>query len=245
MQISRVTLHRALSLSAMLGVGLAGGCVVDARLGALDGGGGGSGGSEAPLETGDSGDSGDSGAEAGDGMFGDDGSLPPGIEPVSDTNVILDCDLQGGYEVSSWRATEPSSPRLWIGGVYQTRGDHSGGYHPEGSATVSWGVPGRNVLVLGSYEPTQWTITVEDGAELELVVVTGYHDQRVVAPPDVAVEIHTYENGASPFACGYSLPGDGGGCEGEELVAFAQQATGLSMYAFDGCYDATTFRYAE
>lgn len=225
----------ALGLAVMLTTG----CVLDTRLGVLDGG------TDESVGAGDPSDSeGPSDPSASGGELGGPGEIPPpDVEPVANTGVILDCDVEAGYEISSWRATEPRSPRLWIGGVYQTHGDHSGGNHPEGMGTVTWGLPGRNVLVLSSYEPVAWTVTLTEGAQLDRLILTGYHAQRAEVPAGVEVEIHTYEGGADDFACGHALPGDGGGCEGEELVDFAQRATGLPMFAFDGCYDASAFEY--
>lgn len=205
------------------------GCVLDARLGALDGDGDG--------DVGSGGDDTEAAGTVGDGTAPE---IPPGLEPIDATAVILDCAED---DVSGWRAIEASEPRLWVGGVYQTRSDHSSGNHPVGAGTVTWGMPGRNVLVLSAYEPTTWTVTLAPGGALEQVIATGYHVQTVVAPEGVDVATHAYESGAATWACGYSLPGQGGGCEGEELVAWATAATGLPLHAFDGCYDATTFEY--
>lgn len=213
-----------------------GGCVLDARLGALDGDG-----DDGDPTVGSDG-SGSEDPSADDSASGSDHSeVPPGLEPGSGPPVILDCNYDAGYEVSSWRATEPSSPRLWVGGVYVTV-DHPFGEQPQGAGTVTWGIPGDNVLVVGSYEAADWTITLAPGGSLSKVVATGYYPQTVQAPEGVIVELYALESGTS-WACGYSLPGGGGGCEGEELVAFAQQVTGLPLYAFDGCYHASAFEY--
>jgi hypothetical protein len=221
---------------ALWAAGLAG-CVLDARLGALDSGESGS------DPDSDSGSGSGSGSDTTSESSGDPSVLPPGLEPSADEEVILDCNHGAGYGVSSWRSSEPSSPRLWVGGVYETRSDHSFEHHPVGAGTVEWAVPGQNVLVLGAYEPTSWTLTVAPGGALERVIVTGYHAQTVQAPAGVVVETYSLEADGGDWACGFALPGDGGGCEGEELVAFAERVTGLELYAFDGCYHATMFEY--
>lgn len=219
---------------AALALGLAtglGGCVIDARLGALDDGG-------------DDSTMGSDGSVS-DGATGSDASVVlPELEPYTGPAVITDCDVEAGYEVSSWRAVDPSSPRLWVGGVYETRDDHDLDHHPRGSGTVTWAIPGDNVLVLGAYEPVDWTITVGPGGALTRVIATGYYVPTVTAPEGVAVEIHAHEAGTS-WACGHALPGGGGGCEGEEIVAFAMQATDLPLHAFDGCYHASAFEYLQ
>ena len=164
-------------------------------------------------------------------------------DPAMVPPAVVDCDTPAGYEVSSTRTGAEGTPRLWVGGVYQTRDDHSGGYHPVGDGHVQWDIAGDNVLVLSSYEPTDWVVELGPGASLSKVIVVGYHAQTIQAPAGVETEALSYETGGG-YACGYSLPGNGGGCEGEELVAFAEAHTGLTLAAFDGCYDATQFHYA-
>ncbi len=157
--------------------------------------------------------------------------------------AVVDCDTGTESGVSWWRADDPDAAleRLWVAGVYQTRSDHTIGHHPTGHGSVSWSIPGANVLVLSAYEPTDWTVTLAGGGQLSRVVATGHHAQSIDAPPGVVVETLAHVDGVSDYACGYAVPGNGGGCEGEELVAFAQQHTGLSVAGFDGCYDATEF----
>ncbi|MEM6994936.1 MAG: hypothetical protein AAF721_30770 [Myxococcota bacterium] len=190
---------------------------------------------------------------------GDDGMNPPGgdcspIAPFdlnqlndvyveSEEEVIVDCHGGAGYETSTWRNQDPAQAQLWVGAVYQTRDDHAFNYHPMGAGTVSWTRPGNNVLVLGSYEPTTWDLEVSGDGELQTVIAIGYHTQVVNAPEGVEVVTHAWVDGDCYFECGYSLPGDGGGCEGEDLVALAEHLTGRILTGFDGCYDATEFSY--
>ncbi len=96
--------------------------------------------------------------------------------------------------------------------------------------------------MLSSYEPTTWTIELTEGAELGKIVTIGSHDQLVVAPESIEVESQGYLQGGC-FDCGYALPGDGGGCEGEDLVGLAESLTERELTAFDGCYVATDFTY--
>lgn len=155
--------------------------------------------------------------------------------------VLRDC-----AEGQRWSYTSPDldSPSLYLGAVYETRGDHSGGFHPEGEARVQFSLPGASVLALSSYEPTHWVIEAAPEAELLEVVVVGYHAQRVTAPEGVRVQIHSLEQGQGSEAfCGYSLPYNGGGCDTDALIAEVERLTGLGVGQFDGCYRANTFVY--
>ncbi len=201
----------------------------------------------------DGGDEDEGGDDQGDGMGeegGEECSTPAPFDldaladyEAVDENVITDCDVGGGYGVSSWRASEPQEAQLWVSGVYQTRSDHSFNNHPMGDGAVSWSRPGDNVLVLGAYEPTTWDVEVVEGGELYKVIAIGYHTQIVNAPDGVEVLTFSHADGDCYFECGYALPGEGGGCEGEDLVGLAEHLTGRTLTGFDGCYDATNFAY--
>lgn len=190
----------------------------------------------------------DAGSSSGSSGGAETDGDPPSAAPTCDDgpgtvpHAVLDCDFPGGYGLTAVRTGEEGPPRLWITGVYQTHSDHSGGNHPTGAGHVQFDLPGENVLVVSSYEPVDWTIELGPDAELSRVIAIGYHEQTVDAPEGVLVETFSYETGDEP-ECGYSLPGDGGGCEGEDLVAWAEAHTELTMSGFDGCYDASQFHY--
>lgn len=166
--------------------------------------------------------------------------------PLAAQPVILDCDTAAGYEIDSFRADAVEGPALHLAAVYQTHGNHGFGDHPPGDALVTWKLPGEHVLALSAYEPVHWKIEVAPGAALQKVVVFGYHEQTVDAPPGVAVEAHfALDNQPGDFAvCGYSLPDDGQGCDTEQLIADAEALTGLELASYDGCYDASHFEFA-
>ncbi len=161
--------------------------------------------------------------------------------PPTADEVIKDCGTDG----YSFRTGESAATRLWLGAVYETRSDHSGGYHPMGEANVEFTLPGSNVLALSAYEPTTWNISVANDAALDRIVVFGYHEQIVSAPADIPIEIHDHKVQRSEYwSCGYSYPYNGGGCDTDELIANAEFVTGLPIFGFDGCYHATSFIYS-
>ncbi len=109
-----------------------------------------------------------------------------GIGPTTPgRRVITDCATSAGYQVDTWlgAAPAPGDPAVWVGAVYETHGNHSGNNHPMGQATVRFDLPGRNVLVLSSYEPVTWNLSLGPSAALERILVYGYPRQVVVGAP--------------------------------------------------------------
>lgn len=123
------------------------------------------------------------------------------------------------------------SPEVHVLGVYETRSDHSGGYHPTGEARVRIERPGKHVLVLSAYEPTDWKVTLAAGAKIEAVSLVGYHPQTV----DLSGVPVTQGQG-----CGYSYPYNGQGCDTGALLATAKaHVGGADITSFHGCYHAS------
>ena len=156
---------------------------------------------------------------------------------LAEKPVILDCQ---GSSPSSYRSSGTSAATaLHIVSVYETRSDHSFGYHPTGSALVDFALPGANVLVLSSYEPTHWTVSMARVASLEKIITIGYHQQTVTL---VGSATNVPVQPSKSRKCGYSLPYNGGGCDTDTLISTIRQETGLPLASFDGCYRATRFK---
>ena len=153
--------------------------------------------------------------------------------PVID---ILDCATDAGYEVNTFRAQTYDDPEVNVIGIYETRSDHRGSdYHPTGEASVHVSRHAKQILVLSSYEPTHWTVSIDPGADVVKIVTLGYYDQPVsFQGPSAPVE-------HAGFGCGYSWPYNGQGCETNALFAASEKATQSFVAAFAGCYRANTF----
>lgn len=124
-------------------------------------------------------------------------------------------------------------------GVYETRGDHSAGNHPVGAGSVRIDRPGHHVVIVSAYEPTAWTVTAGEGATIDAIFAIGYHAQTISGPPGAVVADTSHEEGGA-FACGYSWPYNGEGCDTNRLVAWARAQAG-ELTSFHGCYRATSW----
>jgi len=82
--------------------------------------------------------------------------------------TVNDPAISSGYQPSYYVSTMDTLQETHIIGTYESRSDHSGGYHPTGNAYVhvSGSASTPVNLVLSSYEPTEWFL---DGAGLSFV----------------------------------------------------------------------------
>jgi hypothetical protein len=147
---------------------------------------------------------------------------PAGRHPV----VIHDCDLDSGYSVREERNPPPETGRtidVHAIEVYQTRSDHGFRQHPEGAADVYVHATIRpQVLMLKAYEPTLWRVHADEGVTIAMVVLDGYHPQRVEGAP-AGVEVVTRETWPA-------IPN-------RELALLAETPPASETY----CYDAGLF----
>ena len=214
---------------------------------------------------------------------GDD-SLDNNQRSISQGVIEHDCDTDAGYVLD----THAASPNggLQIVGIYEARNNDAPWWadpkcrehldkcsqngtcqdvdqycdrepkpHPA-FAHVAAGAP--PILVLASYEPTNWTITVEEGAKLERVILSGFYDMTATVPPGVVVErkdlgvaFQWFTDEELAKTC-VEVEGPQY-CEGygeetwrrhrteeaqmtKQLVAAAEAHTGEKLRAFAGCY---------
>jgi len=93
------------------------------------------------------------------------------------------------------------------------------------------------VLVLSTYDRTDWRLEIADGVILQQVILSGYTASRLLDPPDGVEVINRSGQGQGAFAaCGYRWPDDDQGCDTPGLVANAEATTGLTLTSFQGCY---------
>lgn len=154
--------------------------------------------------------------------------------------TIHDSAISGGYTPSYYTNTDITTPEIHVIGVYETRSDHSGMYHPTGTAYVhvtgSADTPVN--LVLSSYEPTQWIL---DGAGLSFISsinINSYHVSTVVGFDSSKVTftpLGTY---------GYSWPDSASGSNPPAIVNAVESLYGAPIATFSGVYRATEFSVA-
>ena len=124
-------------------------------------------------------------------------------------------------------------------GVYEaTTGGHGG---PPGKITVDIQRTQAMVLVLSSYEPVDWTVNAVSGAQIQEVILNGYHPQTVSGLV-FGIPVTTRSGpGNYLSACGYAWPSSTGGCNTPLLVSNAESLTQLQLTSFIGCYQANSF----
>jgi hypothetical protein len=128
--------------------------------------------------------------------------------------------------------TTCSGAEVQVFAIYENGGAHG----TAGVSDVKIDRPGVYRLALSSYEATDWRVSLAPGASVEAVFLFGYHAQTVNLP-GVPVTTHSYDQDGT-FACGYSYPYNGQGCDTDQLLARVEAEVG-PLHAFHGCYRAS------
>ena len=161
--------------------------------------------------------------------------------------VILDCATLSGYRVRSYRL----GTALHVVSIYESRSSWS---HERGRADIDFQLPGSNILVISSYEPTDWYVKISEAASLDKIVSFGYHKQRFFFPNvssarKPVIRLYGYQNRSSNeqvTVCGHSTLRrdlETTGCGLNRLNAAMEAITGLKVTTFHGCYRATKFQF--
>ena len=140
--------------------------------------------------------------------------------------------------VYTWTDNPVSQPELNIIGMYESTGGHG---NPAGTTTVDVQRDGPMVLVLSSYEPVVWDLTVGPSTTITEIVLNGYNVSTVVGAPVGTVITDLTTPGSYWVACGYAWPSSSGGCDTPGLVSAAQAYTGLTLSSWSGCYHGTAW----
>lgn len=153
--------------------------------------------------------------------------------PVGEPGLEVACG-EGGYEPTV-RTFGPGGPgRMDVLRIYESRGDHGGGYHPMGDVKVSLDSDDTEVLVLSSYEPTRWHVGRPGRKGLRHIIVTGYHDQEVLAPPGVQIDRHIGPDAWLEIGSADEDPE-------QTLIQRAAEIAGRRPTTFGYCYQAHGF----
>ena len=151
--------------------------------------------------------------------------------------TVNDPATSSGYQASYYVNPDATSPETHILGVYETRSDHSGGYHPTGTAYVH--VTGSSNtpvnLVLSSYEPTAWILDGEGLSFIQSVTVNSYYASTATGIDSSKVQV------TKLGSYGYAWPSSSGGSNTPALVSAVEALYGAPIATFSGAYRATDF----
>lgn len=113
--------------------------------------------------------------------------------------------------------------------------------HPEGVVKLSVSDPDA-ILLLFSYEPVEWHITVLGGISLKRVIATGYHDQRVTfaggGKPQVVVTRPTELLRQAGLNLQNGFPTKHDPNDLVDIASISRALTGSLPQSFQGTYEA-------
>ena len=115
-------------------------------------------------------------------------------------------------------------------GKYPNNIRHSMNYHPSGSVKVSIEITATPIiLVLCSYEPVKWEITLDKESKIKKIILGGYYDQEVTGIPD---RIPVYKDEFFAYKQDYRY---------EEMINKLKEFTDLTVSSFQGEYSKDSF----
>lgn len=117
----------------------------------------------------------------------------------TESRITIDCPSEAGYTVSSSRGTTHGDAEQHVIEMYEARSDHSVGYHPRGIVSVHVSRQAHHELVLGSYEPVDFVISVEPGAIIDKVTLTGHARHTAQVPAGTTVVDQSGMGGSSCY----------------------------------------------
>lgn len=160
--------------------------------------------------------------------------VPIDSPPVSNIDdVIVNCNVQAGYEVttSEWEADD--EPPLWVASIYETGSAREPGDHPTGQARATFNLPGTHRLALVAYEPTNWNLLLGDETLLKEIILIGHHNQTVdVTGVDRVQIVRTFRDYAD-FD------------DHEALARLLESEVGVRPRRIDSCYEASGFVWQQ
>lgn len=94
------------------------------------------------------------------------------------------------------RLSNDVSGHVHVVGIYESGETRGFRQHPMGAVNIIVSKKSEPVvLVLCSYEPVSWNVTLEPGATVKQIILGGYHAQTVTGPlsKEIPITVHTYE----------------------------------------------------
>lgn len=114
---------------------------------------------------------------------------------------------------------------------------------PDGVATVRIARPGSHAIIVSGYEPIEWTITTENGAQLEAIYAVGVKPQTVRAPAGVMVVSENKQAG-DPYGCADGYPLSTPGCNTKNLIDLVEHRV-HEITSFHACHEASSWSLGD
>jgi hypothetical protein len=148
--------------------------------------------------------------------------------------VISDCTLNERHLVAN-------GPTVRVVGIYETVQAHSGfQQHNPGPGYVHYAVDEPVVLVLSSYEGTDWFVTEDFPGSIQRIIAHGYHPQTVQAPAGVPVDVLGYQTTGQYLWSSIYHWDD---LDARDLEDELSNRFGYEVSSFHGCYEGEVFTF--
>jgi hypothetical protein len=114
---------------------------------------------------------------------------------------------------------------------------------PDGLATVRITRPGTHAIIVSGYEPIEWTITTENGAEIEAIYAVGVKPQKVHGPAGVQIVSENKQAG-DPYGCVDGYPTSSPNCNTKNLIDLVEVRV-HEITSLHACHEATSWSLGD
>jgi hypothetical protein len=166
--------------------------------------------------------------------------------PTSPMSFEANCYLGNSYKFSSHVGSLTGKKELHLIAAYEATSPQDNGNPSKNTIAVK--VQRKNkpiILALSAYAPINWNVTIEPGAVIEKIIISGYEKQTISGVSGISIEEHSsYKGIGKSLSDGnfmYQWESTTDSTNSSSIVTKLEQISQTNLTSFQGCYRGTSF----
>lgn len=166
--------------------------------------------------------------------------------PTSPMSFEANCYLGNSYKFSSHVGSLTGSKELHLIAAYEATSPQDNGNPSKNTIEVK--VQRQNkpiILALSAYAPINWNVTIEPGAVIEKIIISGYEKQTISGVTGISIEEHSSDKGTGKSLSDgnfmYQWESTTDITNSSSIVTKLEQISQTNLTSFQGCYRGTSF----
>ncbi len=165
--------------------------------------------------------------------------------PTSPMSFEANCYLGNSYKFSSHVGSLTGNKELHLIAAYEATSPQDNGNSSKNAIAVK--VQRQNkpiILALSAYAPINWNVTIEPGAVIEKIIISGYEKQTISGVGGIPIEEYSYKGTGNSLSEGnfmYQWESTTDSSNSSSIVTKLEQISQTNLTSFQGCYRGTSF----
>ncbi len=165
--------------------------------------------------------------------------------PTSPMSFEANCYLGNSYKFSSHVGSLSGNKELHLIAAYEATSPQDNGNPSKNAIEVK--VQRQNkpiILALSAYAPINWNVTIEPGAVIEKIIISGYEKQTISGVTGIPIEKYSYKETGNSLSEGnfmYQWESTTDSTNSPSIVTKLEQISQTNLTSFQGCYRGTSF----